>query len=266
MRLKHLGNELMKLISTQKFIVWLLLVASHTAMADVVVKRNSQNLTAVVSIENRINHKDWQALKDALDEVEADGYELKLNAIVLNSKGGGPTSARALGKIIRDKKLNTYVSPKSECSSACVDVLISGVVRMAFGTVKVHRTKFYEVVPIDELEDKLIGADKITRDYIEHMGISSLLTEATLMTPEYATRTLTMREKENWGVHAIERIHEAMWIRKTAIRYAISIEDVTDVLVDNYYTCERKAKIFEMTLLECTNRILASKHHKSMKD
>jgi len=243
-----------------KVVALLLLVVPHAAMSDVVVKRNSQNLTVVVSIENRINYKDWQALKDALEEVEADGYQLKLNAIVLNSKGGGPTSARALGKIIRDKKLNTYVGPKSECSSACVDVLISGVVRMAFGVVKVHRTKFYEVVPIEELEEKLIGADKITRDYIEQMGISSLLTEATLMTPEYATRKLTMREKENWGVHAIERIHEAMWIRTTATKHAISIEDVTDVLVDNYYRCESKAKRFEMTLLGCVEKSIEKKY------
>ena len=245
-----------KFISTT-FIFSLFSIGS---IADVTIKKNPSSMSAIITIENKINYKDWQALKDALEEVETEGYQLKLNAIVLNSKGGGPTSARALGKIIRDKKLNTYVGPKSECSSACVDVLISGVVRMAFGVVRVHRTKFYEVVPIEQLEDKLIDADKITREYIEHMGISSLLTEATLMTPEYATRTLTMREKENWGVHAIERIHEAMWIRKAATKHEISIEDVTDVLVENYYRCESKAKRFEMTLLECVEKSLSKKY------
>lgn len=233
---------------------------SISSLADVNVKKNPSSMTAVISIENKINYKDWQALKDALDELETEGYQLRLNAIVLNSKGGGPTSARALGNVIRDKKLNTYVGPKSECSSACVDVLISGVERMAFGVVKVHRTKFYEVVPIEELEDKLLGADKITRDYIEYMGVSSLLTEATLMTPEYATRTLTMREKENWGVHAIERIHEAMWLRKTAMKYNIKVEQLTDVLVENYYRCEKKAKKFEMTLLDCIEKSVLLKY------
>ena len=247
---------------TRNTIAVMVAIFSFNSMADIVVERNPSTFTATITIEHKINYKDWQALKDALDELETEGYQLKLNAIVLNSKGGGPTSARALGKIIRDKKLNTYVGPKSECSSACVDVLISGVVRMAFGVVKVHRTKFYEVVPIEELEEKLIGADKITRDYIEYMGVSSLLTEATLMTPEYATRTLTMREKENWGVHAIERIYEAMWIRTLATRHRISIEDVTDVLVDNYYRCERKAKRFEMTLLDCVEKSVSLKYLK----
>jgi len=236
------------------FIAVIFSLFSIGSIADVSIKKNPSSMTATISIENKINYLDWQALKDALDEVETEGYQLKLNAIVLNSKGGGPTSARALGKIIRDKKLNTFVGPKSECSSACVDVLIGGLERMAFGVVKVHRTKFYEVVPIEELEDKLISADKITRDYIEYMGISSLLTEATLMTPEYATRTLTMREKENWGVHAIERIHEAMWLRKTAMKYNIKVEELTDVLVENYYRCEKKAKKFEMTLLDCVDK------------
>ena len=230
-----------------------LTLTSNSLLADVSVKRTHSDMTATVTIENKINYKDWQALQDALDGLESEGYKLKLNAIILNSKGGGPTSARAIGKIIRDRKLNTYVAPKAECSSACVDLLISGVVRMAFGTVKVHRTKFFEVVPIEELEDKLIEADKVTRSYIDYMGVSSLLTEATLMTPEYATRTLTMREKENWGVHAIERIYEAMWLRTTALKYTMSVEDLTDVLIDNYYRCERKAKRFEMTLLDCVD-------------
>ena len=233
------------------FLLLLSFVLSGRSLADVSVKRTPSNMTATVTIENKINYKDWQALQDALDDLESEGYKLKLNAIILNSKGGGPTSARAIGKIIRDRKLNTYVAPKAECSSACVDLLVSGVVRMAFGTVKVHRTKFFEVVPIEELEDKLIEADKVTRSYIDYMGVSSLLTEATLMTPEYATRTLTMREKENWGVHAIERIYEAMWLRTTALKYNMSVEELTDVLIDNYYKCERKAKRFEMTLLDC---------------
>lgn len=230
-----------------------LTLTSNNLLADVSVKRTHSDMSATVTIENKISYKDWQALQDALDGLESEGYKLKLNAIILNSKGGGPTSARAIGKIIRDRKLNTYVAPKAECSSACVDLLISGVVRMAFGTVKVHRTKFFEVVPIEELEDKLIEADKVTRSYIDYMGVSSLLTEATLMTPEYATRTLTMREKENWGVHAIERIYEAMWLRTTALKYNMSVEDLTDVLIDNYYKCERKAKRFEMTLLDCVD-------------
>lgn len=247
----------MKMITRLSLIIFLL-INCISANADVTIKKEKSNKTASIIIENKITYKDWQALKDALNELEDEGYKLKLNAIVLNSKGGGPTSARAMGKIIRDKKLNTYVSPKSECSSACVDLLISGVTRMAFGTVKVHRTKFYEVVPIEELEEKLIDADKKTRDYIENMGISALLTEATLMTPEYATRKLTMREKENWGVHAIERIHEGMWLRTTASKHNVSVDELTDVLVENYYKCERKAKNFEMTLLDCVDASVRS--------
>ena len=249
-------------MSTKFALLLSLSFISFGALADVTIKKQKLNNTASIIIENKITYKDWQALKDALSELEEEGYKLKLNAIVLNSVGGGPTSARAMGEIIREKKLNTYVSPKSECSSACVDLLISGVVRMAFGTVKVHRTKFFEVVPIEELEGKLIDADKKTRDYNEYMGVSSLLTEATLMTPEYATRTLTMREKENWGVHAIERIYEGMWLRTTATKHNITVAELTDVLIENYYRCERKAKKFEMTLLDCVDSSVPVKKSK----
>lgn len=252
----------MKIFSLKVITAVVLISFSHGVMSDVLVNRNPKTLTATVSIEKRINHKDWQALQDALQQIDEEGYKLKLNAVVLNSKGGGPTSAMAIGKIIREKRLNTYVASNAECSSACIYVLSGGVIRMAYGVIQVHRTKYFEELPIEELDAKLIETDKKTRDYIEYMGLSLLLTEAILMTPQWAVRELTKREKENWGVHAIERLHEGKWFRATAMKHQTTMDAVTDTLIDNYENCERMAKRFEMTLLDCVeNSLEKRKNH-----
>jgi hypothetical protein len=239
---------MIKLIS-----VLLLLAISQGAMSDVVVKRNKKNKTAIVSIEKRIYHEDWQEFVDALNKLDTEGYSLKLNAIVLNSKGGSASTAMAIGRTIRERRLNTYVAPNAYCASACAHVLVGGVTRMAYGRIAVHRARYFEELPIEELEVKLVDLDSKIREYIGEMGVSVLLTEATLQTPNWGIRELTMREKENWGVHANERIFEDMWFRKTAIKNNISFDVLKSVFVDNYERCNNRAKRFETTLLDCVD-------------
>ena len=76
--------------------------------------------------------------------------------MVLNTRGGSTSAAMEIGKIIRKEKLNTYVGPKHVCASACIYVLSSGIIRMAYGDVSVHRSSFNDEFPISAME---AGAD-----------------------------------------------------------------------------------------------------------
>ena len=180
-----------------------------------------------------------------------DGYKLKLNAVVLNSPGGNGYAAMRIGEFLREKKLNTYVASGANCASACVYVLIGGVVRMAYGRVAVHRTTFTDEYPIEKLEKALRDADKKSVAYVEGMGISSLLADAILNTPNWATRQLDDRERRRWGVHGTDRIYEEMWFRKTATETKLTLDEVIKEFDKNIAACKSPPINFEMTMWDC---------------
>ena len=99
----------------------------------------SHKLLAILKVHGEIKYDDEIEFEKALETVYQRGYKLKLNAVVLNTKGGNVYAAQAMGRIIRERKLNTYVPATATCGSACIYLLSGGLVRMAYGTVKVHR-------------------------------------------------------------------------------------------------------------------------------
>jgi hypothetical protein len=113
-----------------------------TASAGIYVdKVDHPKKVVVLKIEGRIKYEDDLQFQKILDEIKSDGYKIKLNSVVLNTAGGSPSAAIAIGKIIRKENLNTYVGPKHHCGSACIYILSSGIIRMAYGEVTVHQNK-----------------------------------------------------------------------------------------------------------------------------
>jgi hypothetical protein len=206
---------------------------------------------ASITIVEKIEHEEDLDFIFFYNRLVDDGYKLKLNAIVLNSQGGNSFAAMKIGEFVREKKLNTYVSSNANCASACVYVLIGGVVRMAYGRVAVHRTTFTNEYPIEKLEKALRDADKKTVAYVEAMGISTLLADAILNTPNWATRQIDDRERRRWGVHGTDRIYEEMWFRKTAIEAKLTLDEVLNVFDNNISACKTPPINFEMTMWDC---------------
>ena len=103
----------------------------------------------VLKIEGRIKYEDDLQFQKVSNEITSDGYKIKLNSVVLNTAGGSPSAAIAIGKIVRKENLNTYVGPKHHCGSACIYILSSGIIRMAYGEVTVHRTTYEDGYPTE---------------------------------------------------------------------------------------------------------------------
>ena len=235
-----------------KFSFLLLLCLQSQAFAKVVVEKIDRfKKIAVVKVVERIQHEEEIELKRELDKLSKDGYKLKLNAVVLHTAGGNSSSAREMGELIRQRKLNTYVGPDDFCASACIYVLAGGIVRMAFGTVNVHRTTYTEIRPIEKLEKWLKITDEQTRTFIERMGLSPLLSDAIITTPNWASRTLDELDKKRWGVHGTERMYDELWFRNTATNTGRSLDDVNDLFSKHISECSAKAKRFEITVWDC---------------
>jgi hypothetical protein len=245
-------------MSSKIFYVLTLILLSKNAISDVDVKRNERSKTATIAITNRIAYEDSDRFAAELDALEREGYKLLLNAIQIDTRGGNVSSSREIGKLIRKKKLNTYLSPTAQCRSACIYILSGGIIRMAYGEVWVHRTTYSEDFPIDKIESAIRRVDKDTKEHIETMGLSLLVADAIVTTPYWASRQITYQEKRRWGIHGTERIAEELWFRTTAKSLNMTTDMLMEIYSDNFKRCDAMARGFEMTQYECVYN-LASK-------
>ncbi len=245
-------------MSSKIFYVLTLILLSKNAISDVDVKRNERNKTATIAITNRIAHEDSDRFAAELDALEREGYKLLLNAIQIDTRGGNVSSSREIGKLIRKKKLNTYLSPTAQCRSACIYILSGGITRMAYGEVWVHRTTYSENFPIEKIESAIKKVDKDTKEHIESMGLSLLVADAIVTTPYWASRQITYQEKRRWGIHGTERVAEELWFRTTAKSLNMTTDMLMEIYSDNFKRCDAMARSYEMTQYECAYN-LASK-------
>ena len=205
----------------------------------------------ILKIEGRIKYEDQIEFQKALDEIKRDGYKIKLNSVVLNTSGGSPTAAKEIGKIIRQEKLNTYVGPKHRCGSACIYILSSGIIRMAFGEVTVHRTTYKDTAPTEKLEKSLKQTDVDNANHLFEMGMTTQLVDAIRVTPNYTHWKLDEKEKRRWGVHGTERMYEELWFRTTAKAKFYDVDVVRDFFYKHNAKCTQMAKEFKMTVFDC---------------
>lgn len=164
--------------------------------AKVIFEQYPKTQEMTIRIEGDITFEDLDDFKDALKNLEQSKTTLHMNSVVLKSHGGNTYAAADIGKLIRLRKLNTFLAPGSDCASACVDILISGVQRYAFGDVRVHRSNFYNNPESDDFTVVYINDDqKFKERYVKSMGISMMLADAMLSTEAWSIRKLTELEK-----------------------------------------------------------------------
>ena len=223
-----------------------------TASAGIYVdKVDYPKKVVVLKIEGRIKYEDDLQFQKVLDEIRSDGYKIKLNSVVLNTAGGSPSAAIAIGKIVRKENLNTYVGPKHHCGSACIYILSSGSMRMAYGDVTVHRTTYEDGYPTEKLEKSLKQTDVDNANHLFEMGMATQLVDAIRVTPNYTNWTLDEKEKRRWGVHGTERLYEELWFRTTAKAKFYDTDVVRDFFFKHNAKCTKMAKEFKMTVFDC---------------
>lgn len=203
-------------------------------------------------IDGEITEKTFSEFKSALESIDKNKQKIVLNAVQLNSYGGSGDAAREIGKIIRERKLNTYLASDAECASACVHILISGIERYAFGNVRVHRSTFSHDIDRDDVVEGFISeAKKSNEEYVKSMGISHMLADAMETTPSWSIRQLTELEKEQWQVFGYDRLAIELYFNQTARERHISRKEFIDIFKSNYDDCTQQARELKETVFEC---------------
>lgn len=156
------------MIKPSLFLIFLFISHCYAKVKVEIIDTNSK--IASIKIVERIEYEEEIRFIEEYKKLIDGGYSLKLNAVVLDTAGGNASAAMEIGRHIRKHQLNTYVHSNGNCASACIYMLIGGVVRMAYGRIAVHRTTYTDEYPTERLEKALRDADKRTVNYVQEMG------------------------------------------------------------------------------------------------
>ena len=226
---------------------------SFNCSATVTLERYKNTNEVTITIDHQIIEEDLIEFKNALGKIETEKKVLHMNSIQLNSRGGSGSVGRQIGSLIRSKGLYTFVGPKSKCESACVYILMGGLVRYAFGEIGVHRATFTadDKVDDDKTEEYVRGDIKVTKAYAEMMGMTNQLLDAMLNTESWRMRFITEKEKRMWQVMGTDRAYEERLFTSVAKQLKIPRHDYIQIFSTNYDECLEEAKKFERTAYEC---------------
>jgi membrane-bound ClpP family serine protease len=83
---------------------------SNANAAIYVDKVDHPRKVVILKIEGRIKYEDEIEFQRTLDEIKRDGYKIKLNSVVLNTRGGNSNAAMEIGKIIRKRMDDSFVT------------------------------------------------------------------------------------------------------------------------------------------------------------
>lgn len=229
-----------------------LILSTSICHSKVITEQYKLTTDLTIRIEGEITSKTLDDFKTSLKDLDASKQTLRLNSVVLDSIGGSGSVAKEIGKLIRSRGLNTYLPSDASCASACVDILISGAQRYAFGEVLVHRSTFFGESPDDSKVEAIVAyARKKEEDYIKSMGVSMMLADAIDTTESWRLRKLTEAEKKRWKVFGTDRVAEEILFNQIARKRYISRHEFIGIFRTNYEDCLVEAKEFKRTAFEC---------------
>jgi hypothetical protein len=175
-----------------------------------------------------------------------------MNAIQLDVGGGDPEVAKTMGRLIRAKKLNTFLATNDRCVSACVFLAIAGMDRMIYGAVSVHRLMLIrENLSEDSIRQAIKEHRQEDDQYIAEMDGSVLLAEALHFTPNWGLRRLTKDEVQHWGIFGADPVHEAIVFQRGAQATGLSKAKFNAAYVDALDGCRKAQYEFKSLTLDC---------------
>jgi hypothetical protein len=236
-----------------KILVIVLIFLCASANADVKLQKIDGTENHTIKISKSVKKSDLDIFQKLLESIDEENIKLHMNAVQLDVFGGDPAAARDIGRIIRERGLNTFIAPKVDCVSACIYLAISGVHRMIYGSVLLHRPTLYkeELTP-ESVATSIAAHTKESNQYIAEMGGSILLAEAINHTPNWALRRLTDKEIKHWNIFGSEHVHDELMFRAAAKQAGVSNDKFKRAYVEYFDICRKEEYSFKVFAVDCT--------------
>jgi hypothetical protein len=144
-------------------------------------------------------------------ELSRTDFDVRVGSVWLNSNGGNVVEAIKIAEYIRKKQLTTIVAYDSRCDSACVFVLIGGVIRIAGGNVAIHSPydlKLYGSGRFNEMDQQYNLALREIREFIDRMRIGQAIVDRMLLVPSTQLRKLEFEEMVELGIVGVDAVFQ----------------------------------------------------------
>ncbi len=172
----------------------------------------------VIKIHEKISQKTLGRIQLTLTHFKnLDPFPTGL-IVLLDSPGGDGDAAMAIGRLLRQNNAHIFVNQR--CDSACVFILMGGVVRAANpGSVGVHAGRLTvmthdgNVVKEVDASNNLNNAFQLTsfntaiRQYLREMGIQHGILDVMLSQPPNRIYKLSTRELQQFNINGIEEVY-----------------------------------------------------------
>lgn len=143
-----------------------------------------------ISILTTVDDKQYMVFEGGISEGAAEKLEETLDdnpdidVLLLSSNGGLPVESVAMGKVIRDHKLTTWIPFNKKCMSACALAFVAGIEYKISGVLGFHNVSYnYDPMVmtgdidkvVDFVNNQLSTDINIFYKYFNSVGISSEL-------------------------------------------------------------------------------------------
>lgn len=175
---------------------------------------NSQSRTVTIKIEGEIKQDLIPKVKEAVAMTTGDPLPAGL-IVLLNSQGGDGLAAIEVGRLLREAHAHVFVTNK--CASACVFILMGGVVRQAPElSIGIHKARLTGIskktgarVEINADANPKTAAilaegNRKLQEYVKDMGMSKAFFEQMEATPVNRIRWLSRIEARELDIIGIE--------------------------------------------------------------
>ena len=221
----------------------------------------------VIEINGAIRSTLLPGLHSALESVDPDRYPAGVLSL-LDSPGGDGLAALEIGRMARSARAHVFV--RSRCSSACVFILASGVVRgvAANAIIGIHKPRLTTFVAGLGVVDVIAAsnpnaakalaiADLRSEEYLREMGIPDPLFKAMMAAPSDQMRILDGVELAEFGLSGIDAAYREGRSPGGAATYKVSeVEFVQRTLL----VAEKclADKLLPQDFVRCYRRVLRS--------
>lgn len=141
---------------------------------------------------------------------------LGATSLVLSSPGGSVFEAIQIGRIVEKASLMTVVNENDICASACFLIFVAGQMRIANGSLLIHRphvpAEVYDTNQVDEAMRNQRALTQLVRQYLEERSVRSKLIDK--MFSRSSTKAYPLRKHELLNLGAISASFEEVAIAK----------------------------------------------------
>ncbi len=200
-------SNIQKITRYLKGLLFAILYLPNLTFADVVYEKlgfkdNQGREVVSLKIEGDITDKDDFEFDKALMDINKNNYRVQFDSVLLDSSGGVTNTAINIGTAIRGNHLSTWVLPHSKCISACALILQGGVCKMADGIIGVHRARYTDPIPLDEVARTVENHENMIEQYLILMGTPPEYRSLFKIIPNWDMKYLANFEKRNYGLYS----------------------------------------------------------------